>query len=170
MDNTNKQPTERQLMLGDMLNNFCTSVIDNVKVDKSAINLLFDDEDISAYELYCLIDIQSVVYEIKGHYDIGLFVNTGLSRGSLGILDEVTISAIEHTVNDNLTDTINLTVIENLIKNNLLSVAYLDSDKLSNTLNVLKAGIIIAFPEIQDCLNDDWFVAFNLVKAHNIHQ
>ena len=52
----------------------------------------------------------------------------------------------------------------------LLSIAYLDSDKLCNTLDVLKAGILIAFPEIQDCLTDEWSTAYNLIQVHNIHQ
>ena len=64
-------------------------------------------------------------------------------------------------------DKINLVAIENLIKNNLLSRIYLDADKLSPTLDILKAGILIAFPEINNQLkNGEWETARNLILTH----
>lgn len=163
----NDTPTQIQLMLGDMLHHFCTAVIDNVMVDKTVIRLMSDNDDICVCELYCLIDIQSVIYEVKGHYDIGLFVNTGLSKSSLGILDKVTLELIKHTMNETSADKINLIAIENLIKNNLLSKIYLDADKLSPTLDILKAGVLIAFPEINNQLkNGEWETARNLILTH----
>jgi hypothetical protein len=155
-------------MLGDMLHHFCTTIIDNIEIDKKVVRLMFDKDDVVANELYSLICIQSAIYDISGHYDIHFFVDTGLIRSSVGILDKPTLDIIEHSVKHKPDGKINIIAIENLIKNNLLNIAYLDSDKITNTIDVLKAGILLLYPEIyQELKENDWTVARNLIKIHS---
>jgi hypothetical protein len=167
MQNTNQLPTMRQLVLGDMLNNFCEALINNTPVDKSAINIMFDEEDIVAYELYCLIDIQSVIFETKGHYDLRTFVSVGLNKSSIGIFTEKSYDSILERIFGG--EKLNIKAGDNYIKRSILNAVYIDEDKIENVLNVFRASLIVNYPnEFQNLENKEWDVARKLASIHNI--
>ncbi len=163
-------PTIRQLVLGDMLNSFCSSLLTNTAVDRISLNFVFDKEDIVAYELNCLIDIQSTIFETRGHYDIKTFVCSGLNKSAIGIFTETSYDTLADILFE-VDNRINLKAGDNFMRRSLLRAVYIDDDKIEDILDIFRASIIINYPRECKLLKDnEWQRAKQLAAIHNIRK